>query len=125
MLYITSQQLNSNLVQQNGTFAMKTLFLLMARYEARPFLPIDLVREDFFDGMSRKVFLSKLESGEIRLPLTRLDEGQKAVKGIVIQDLAIFLDACSSTARKELARKRTITRSPLQFMSECLDTELN
>lgn len=103
---------------------MKTLFLLMARYEARPFLPIDLVREDFFDGMSRKVFLSKVESGEIRLPLTRLDEGQKAVKGIAIQDLAIFLDACTLAARKELARKRTISRGPLQFMSEGLDTEL-
>jgi hypothetical protein len=104
---------------------MKTLFLLMARYEARPFLPIDIVREDFFDGMSRKVFLGKVESGEIRLPLTRLDEGQKAVKGIAIQDLAIFLDACGLAARKELSRKRTMSRNPLQFMSEGLSAELN
>lgn len=124
MLYIASQQLNSNLVQLNGTFAMKTLFLLMARYEASPFLPINLVREDFFDGMSRKVFLGKVESGEIRLPLTRLDEGQKAIKGIAIQDLANFLDACSLAARKELARKRALPRSPLQFVSEGIDTEI-
>jgi hypothetical protein len=104
---------------------MQTLFLLMARYEARPFLSIDLVRQDFFDGMSRKVFLGKVESGEIRLPLTRLDEGQKAVKGITIQDLAIFLDECNLAARKELARKRTLSRNPLQFMDHETDTNIS
>ena len=109
----------------NETLAMKTLFLLMARYEARPLLPIDVVRADFFDGMSRKVFLGKVESGEIGLPLVRLDDGQKAVKGIAIQDLAVFLDACTLTARKELARKRTLSRNPLQFMDHETDTSLS
>jgi len=97
---------------------MKTMFLLMARYEARPLLPIDLVRQDFFDGMSRKVFLNKIESGEIRLPLTRLDEGQKAVKGIALQDLATFIDTCTLAARKELARKRTLSHTPHRVLTD-------
>ncbi len=97
---------------------MKTMFLLMARYEARPLLSIDLVRQDFFDGMSRKVFLNKIESGEIRLPLTRLDEGQKAVKGIALQDLAMFIDTCTLAARKELARKRTLLHTSHRVLTD-------
>ena len=33
---------------------MKTMFLLMARYEARPLLPIDLVRQDFLDSSCKR-----------------------------------------------------------------------
>lgn len=87
---------------------MKTVFMLLGRYDGRPFISVDTVLEDFFAGMSKKVFLRKIESGEIRLPLCRLDGGQKALKGVAVQDLADYIDACSAEARKELHRKRTI-----------------
>lgn len=87
---------------------MKTVFLLLAKYDGQPFIPIDAVLKDFFCGMSKKVFLHKIDSGEIRLPLCRLHAGQKAIKGVSVQDLADYLDACSAAARKELERKRTI-----------------
>jgi hypothetical protein len=87
---------------------LNTIFILMARYDARPFIPIDVILEDFFCGMSKKVFLHKIDSGEIRLPLTRLDGGQKAIKGVSVQHLAEYLDACSLAASKELTLKRTI-----------------
>ncbi len=87
---------------------MKTIFMLLARYDGKPLVSVDTVLEDFFGGMSKKVFIRKIESGEIRLPLCRLDGGQKALKGVAVQDLADYLDACSAAARKELQRKRTI-----------------
>lgn len=84
---------------------MNTLWLLTAKYEGNPLVPVDALRVDYFGGMSRDVFLRKLESGEIPLPLTRLGEGQKAPRCVHISDLAKYIDACAEQARQELSRK--------------------
>lgn len=84
---------------------MKTIMMLFAQYEGRAQVSIDAVRADYFGGLARETFKSKLESGEIPLPLIRLGKGQKAPLMIAIRDLADYLDACAEEARIELRRK--------------------
>lgn len=84
---------------------MNTAFMLMAKYEGLPVIPLDQVREDFFGGMSKPVFMNKVESGEISLPISNLGTTQKAPRAVHLNDLAKYLDDCAEKARKELERK--------------------
>jgi hypothetical protein len=43
----------------------------------------------------------KMSAGEITLPLVRMEESQKAAKGVHIQDLAAYLDERAEAARRE------------------------
>ncbi|WP_295985180.1 pyocin activator PrtN family protein [uncultured Variovorax sp.] len=84
---------------------MKTIFLLMAQYDARPVIPLEWVQRDFFAHLDVKKLAAKCTSGEIRLPLVRTDpSSQKSPKGVGIQDLAEYLDGRQQAARKELAQ---------------------
>ena len=84
---------------------MKTIFLLMARYEGLTLIPVDRVITDFFPEMSRKTVLQKIESGEVALPMVRLGFGQKSQRSVDRNDLAIFLDKQADIARKEMHKK--------------------
>lgn len=82
---------------------MKTIFLLMAQYDARPVIPLEWVQRDFFSHLDVKKLAAKCTTGEIRLPLVRTDpSSQKSPKGVGIQDLAQYLDDRQQAARKEL-----------------------
>lgn len=84
---------------------MKTIFLLMAQYDARPVIPLEWVQRDFFAHLDVKKLAAKCATGEIKLPLVRTDpSSQKSPKGIGIQDLAQYLDDRQQAARKELAQ---------------------
>ena len=84
---------------------MKTIFLLMAQYDARPVIPLEWVQRDFFSHLDVKKLAAKCTTGEIRLPLVRTDpSSQKSPKGVGIQDLAEYLDDRQNAARKELAQ---------------------
>ena len=84
---------------------MKTLFLLMAQYDARPVVPLEWVQRDYFSHIDLKKLAAKCATGEIRLPLVRTDpSSQKSPKGVSIQDLAEYLDARQQAARRELAQ---------------------
>lgn len=83
---------------------MNTTFLLMARYEGLAVIPVDVVCRDFFCQFTPTKFIEKVRSGEIKLPLVRLGPGQKAAKGIPLNDLAAFIDAEIAVARKDLAQ---------------------
>ena len=86
---------------------MKTLFLLMAQYDARPVIPLEWVQRDFFNHLDVKKLAAKCTTGEIMLPLVRMDpSSQKSLKGVGIQDLADYLDHRQQAARKELAQLR-------------------
>lgn len=52
---------------------MKTIFLLMAQYNARAVIPLEWVRRDFFEHLHVKKLAAKCTTGEIRLPLVRTD----------------------------------------------------
>lgn len=81
---------------------MNTAFLLMAQYDGRAVIPVDVVARDYFPHLSADKFLRKTALGEIRLPVVRIDPGtQKSVKGIHLTDLAKYIDDRRAAAIKE------------------------
>jgi hypothetical protein len=81
---------------------MNTTFLLMAQYNGRAIIPVEMVRADYFPHLNLDQFIRKLKSGEIKLPLIRMEASQKAAKGFHIGDLAAYLDRRRSAAWREL-----------------------
>lgn len=87
---------------------MKTIFLLMAQYDARAIIPLEWVQRDFFSHLDVKKLAAKCTTGEIMLPLVRMDpSSQKSSKGVGLHDLAEYLDRRQQAARKELAQVRS------------------
>lgn len=80
---------------------MNTFWLLMAQYGGKPLIPIEDVCRDFFQHLDAKVLVRKISSGEIALPLVRLDASQKTAKGVALQDLANYIDDRREAALKE------------------------
>jgi hypothetical protein len=71
--------------------SFNTAFLLMAQNNGKAIIPLDEVRRDFFSHLTLPKFLRKLSSGDIALPLMRIETSQKCAKGIHLQDLADYL----------------------------------
>jgi hypothetical protein len=80
---------------------MNTLFLLMAQYNGRAVIPVDDVCRDYFSHLDSGKFIRKVGSGEIQIPLVRIEASQKSAKGVHIQDLASYIDRRAEAARKE------------------------
>ncbi len=80
---------------------MKTIFLLMAQYDGRAVIPVEDVCRDYFCHLTPGKFVRKVDAGEIRLPLVKIEKSQKAAKGVHINDLADWIDARTAAARKE------------------------
>lgn len=72
---------------------MNTAFLLMAQYNGQVIIPLDRVCEDYFRHLTPEKFLRKVISGEIDLPIVRMEGSQKAARGVHLSDLARYLDA--------------------------------
>lgn len=88
---------------------MNTVWLLMARYEGLPVIPIDVVCRDFFHHLTVEKLLRKALCGEINLPIVRVEGSQKAARGVHINDLATYLDRQRAEAVKE-CKQMTGTR---------------
>lgn len=81
---------------------MNTAFLLMAQYNAQAVIPVEKVVKDYFPHLSTDKFLRKVATGEIKIPLTRIEGGsQKAAKGVHLTDLASYIDDRRAAAVKE------------------------
>jgi hypothetical protein len=80
---------------------MNTVFLLMARYNGLPIIPVDVVCRDYFQHLNVEKFLRKVLAGEISLPIVRMEVSQKSAKGVPINDLAAYLDKQIEAARRE------------------------
>lgn len=80
---------------------MKTVFLLMAQYDAKAVIPVEVLVRDYFPHLSADKFIRKVSAGEINIPLIRMEGSQKAAKGVHLQDLADYLDARRAAAKKE------------------------
>lgn len=80
---------------------MNTVFLLMAKYDALAVIPIDLVCKDYFGHLTPEKLLRKISTGDIRLPLVRMEGSQKSAKGVYVEDLAKYIDARRAAAVKE------------------------
>lgn len=83
---------------------MKTVFLLMAQYDAQAVVPIDSVCRDYFAPLTVPTLLRKISSGEIRLPLVRMESSQKGARGVHVEDLAKYIDDRRAAAVKECAQ---------------------
>jgi hypothetical protein len=80
---------------------MNTAFLLMAQYNGKAVIPVDAVCRDYFSHLTPEKFVRKCGSGEIRIPLVRMETSQKCAKGVHLQDLADYLDMRRAAAIKE------------------------
>lgn len=85
---------------------MKTAFMLMAQYDGLAVIPVELVCRDYFGHLTVDKFLRKVLAGEISLPIVRIEDSQKAAKGVHISDLAAYLDKRADAARKECDQLR-------------------
>jgi hypothetical protein len=80
---------------------MNTLFLLMAQYDGRAVIPIDIVCADYMHLTVEK-FKPKRLDGEIDIPIVRLGaNSQKAALGIHLKDLADYIDRQREKAATE------------------------
>ncbi|HEV3425193.1 MAG TPA: pyocin activator PrtN family protein [Paraburkholderia sp.] len=86
---------------------MKTVFLLLAQYDATAVVPIDAVCRDYFPHLEVDKLVRKIALGEIALPLVRIEKSQKSASGVHIQDLADYIDARRADAQKELDQLRS------------------
>lgn len=84
-----------------GVNIMNTAFLLMAQYNARAVIPVDVVCKDYFPHLDSAKFVRKVSAGEIKIPLVRIEGSQKCAKGVHLQDLADYLDTRRAAAIKE------------------------
>jgi hypothetical protein len=81
---------------------MNTTFLLLAQYSGRAIIPVEDVCRDFFSHLTPVKFLRKVDAGEIRLPVVRIEHSQKAARGVHVGDLAEWIDARRAAARREM-----------------------
>lgn len=92
---------------------MNTAFLLMAQYDGKAIIPVDVVARDYFPHLSTDKFLRKTLLGEIKLPVVRIDPGtQKSARGIHLTDLANYLDERRAAAIKEAQQLAGLGRTP-------------
>ncbi|RQQ54277.1 pyocin activator PrtN family protein [Burkholderia stagnalis] len=80
---------------------MNTVYLLMAQYGARAIIPIEDVCRDYFAPLTLPSLMRKISSGDIALPVIRMERSQKCAKGVHISDLASFIDKQRAAAIKE------------------------
>lgn len=80
---------------------MKTAFILMAQYDGKAVIPLDVVCRDYFGGMTVEHFLRMSLAGDMSLPVVRMYDSQKAPKGVSVEDLAAYLDLRIAAGRKE------------------------
>jgi len=81
---------------------MNTAFILLAQYDGLAVIPVEIVCRDYFTHLNATGLVGKITRGEIALPLTRIEAGQKAARGVHVSDLAIWIDARRAAAVKEL-----------------------
>ncbi|MBR7973050.1 pyocin activator PrtN family protein [Burkholderia vietnamiensis] len=80
---------------------MKTVFILLAQYDARAIVPIELICRDYFSHLTPVQLVRKVSLGEIALPLVRIEGSKKSAKGVHVEDLAKWIDERRAAALKE------------------------
>lgn len=83
---------------------MNTAFLLMARYEGKPVIPVEDVCRDFFTHLTPEKFVRK--ASEFNLPVVRMEGSKRAARGVHLNDLAAYIDRQAEAARKECDQLR-------------------
>jgi hypothetical protein len=85
-----------------GTAAFCTAFMLLAQYGGKAIVPIEAVCADYFAPLTLPNLRRKIASGDIPLPLVRMDaDSKKSAQGVHLQDLAAYIDGRRAAAVKE------------------------
>jgi hypothetical protein len=74
-------------------------FLLLAQYNGRA-VPLDEVCRDYFSHPTPQKLIREGDSGDLEIPMVRIENSEKSAKGAHIQHLAAYIDE-----RKEIAQK--------------------
>lgn len=82
---------------------MNTVFMLLARHET-PVIPLDVVCREYFRHLSPAALERKSLTGEIALPVIRIESSQKAARGVHVNDLARWIDQRRDEAVREIER---------------------
>ncbi len=77
-----------------------TAFLLMAQYNGAAVIPLEAVCRDYFSHLTAEKLL-RLLAGQIALPVVRIENSQKAARGVHLNDLAAYIDKQREMALKE------------------------
>ena len=64
--------------------------------------PVEEVCRDYFAHLNTAKLVHKLSTGQIAIPLVRIEASQKCAKGVHLTDLAKYLDSRTEAARKEM-----------------------
>ncbi len=88
-------------MKDQRTDMSSTFFLLMAQYSGRTIVPIDQVCRDFFGHLTVDKLLRKAIRGDLALPIVRIENSQKAQRGVHLVDLAAYIDKRREAALKE------------------------
>ena len=82
---------------------MNTQLLLAAQYDGLAIVPLGRVCKDYFPHLSEQRLTARVLSGEIKLPIVRIDpSSQKGARGVAIEHLAAWIDERKRAAEKEL-----------------------
>jgi hypothetical protein len=73
----------------------------MAHYHGAPIVPLSQIVKDFFWHLDEKILLRKVLRGDIKLPIVRMEQSQKSARGVMLVDLADYLDRQRAMALKE------------------------
>ncbi len=73
----------------------------MAQYNGQAIIPLDHVCKDYFTHLTTDIFQRKVLAGQIKIPIIRMEPSQKSARGILITDLALYLDAQRAAAVRE------------------------
>jgi hypothetical protein len=84
----------------NAHIRPNTTFLLMAQYNGAAMIPVERLCEDYFSHLSPEKLIRKVDAGQIALPLVRIEESSKCARGVMLSDLADYLDARAEEARR-------------------------
>ena len=85
---------------------MNTAMLLMAQFGPRAAIPLDEVRKEYFPHLALDKLVTKLNNGDIPLPVTRVEKSQRGAKFVSLMDLAVYLDTQMEAGRKEYEQLR-------------------
>ena len=81
---------------------MNTPFLLLAQYNGAAVIPLDQVCRDYFQHLTPEHFARKVSTGDIAIPLVRIDTASaKTARGVHLMDLAAWIDERRAAAQKE------------------------
>lgn len=84
----------------NAHASLNTAFLLMAQYNGAAMISVERLCEDYFSHLSPEKLIRKVDAGQISLPLVRIEESSKCARGVMLTDLAAYLDARAEEARR-------------------------